>query len=191
VRGDLVVALVVAKSERPVRFHGIQSAVLQRVRAYLVAQADATAFLTQVEEKPARHAAQLAERELELVAAVAAQRSERVSREAFRMEPRRHVARAHDVAMDQRDVLLPIAIVPERDDPETAETGRQIGDRIHLDADVVRAETRAIVVLVPLDQIFQSSDTPQARAGRCRSHELILAISPVCAGETSRRVPMV
>lgn len=59
----------------------------------------------------------------ELVAAVAAERAEGVAGETLRVQAREDVALPEDVAVDQRDVLLAVAVVPERDDAEPAEPG--------------------------------------------------------------------
>ena len=53
VRGDRVVALVVAEPEREVGLDGVEPAVLQRVGAHLVEQADAAPLLAQVEQHAA------------------------------------------------------------------------------------------------------------------------------------------
>ena len=82
------------------------------------------------------------------------------------MEPRRHVLGAHHVAVHHGDVLLAVAVVPERDDPKPAEPGRQVGDRDHPHADLVDAEAVALVVLVALDQLFERGDAAQAGTRR-------------------------
>ncbi len=180
-RRDLVVPLVVAESQRAVRLDGVEAAVLQRVRAHLVAQPDAPALLAQVEEQAALHRAEPPQGHLELVAAVAAQRAQRVAGEAFGVQPRGHLRAAHHVPVHQRDVLLLVPVVPEGHDLEPAESRRQLGDRVDLHADPVRAEAAAVVVPVPLDQIFQPSDAPQAGARRWRGHAAILSIFPGAA----------
>jgi hypothetical protein len=181
VRRDFVVPLVVAEPQRAVRLDGVEAPVLQRVGAHLVAQPDAPALLAQVEEQASVHRAEPPQGHLELVAAVAAQGAQRVAGEAFGVEARGHFRRAHHVAVHEPDVLFPVTVVPERHDLEAAESGRQLGDRVDLHADPVRAEAAAVVVLVPLDQVFQPSDAPQARARRCRGHSAILRIFPGAA----------
>ena len=57
VRGDAVVALVVAEAERQVGVDGVEAVVLQPVRADLVDQADAAALLAQVEHDALVHLA--------------------------------------------------------------------------------------------------------------------------------------
>ena len=74
------------------------------------------------------------------------------------MEPGGHVVPVHDVAMDERDVILSVAVVPERHDPEMAETARQVRDRLDAHADAMRAEAFAVVVPVPLDQVVERGD---------------------------------
>ena len=87
-------------------------------------QADAAPLLAEVEQQAPLHRAEPAQRHLQLVAAIAAQRSERVAGEALRVQPGRDVLGAEDVAADDRDVLLLVAVVPEGDDPEIPEAGR-------------------------------------------------------------------
>ena len=93
-RRDRVVALVVAESERQVGVHGVEPAILERVGAHLVDEADPAALLAQVQHEAALACAPIClERHLELIAAVAAQRAEGVPGEALGVQPRRHVAR--------------------------------------------------------------------------------------------------
>jgi len=103
---------------------------------------------------------------LELVAAVAAKRTDHVAGQTLGVKPRGHVLRAHHVAVDQRHVLLPVAVIPECHDPESSKTARQVGDGVHLDAHVVHAVALTIMVLVALDQIFEPRDSRQTGAGR-------------------------
>jgi hypothetical protein len=75
------------------------------------------------------------------------------------VEPRRDAIDSHHVTVHHRDVILAVPVVPERDDPEPTEPGRQVGDRLHLHADAGRAEAAAaVVVLVPLDQLLERGD---------------------------------
>ena len=68
------------------------------------------------------------------------------------MEARRHVLPVDHVAVHDGDVLLGVAVVPERDDAEIAEPRRQLGDADDLHADLAGPESLALVVPVPLDQ---------------------------------------
>ena len=72
--GDCVVTLVIAESEREVRVDRVETIVLQRVRANLVEETDATTLLPQVEQNSRRLRRQPLESDTELVAAVAAHR---------------------------------------------------------------------------------------------------------------------
>src|SRR4051812_616638 len=74
------------------------------------------------------------------------------------MKSRRQIGGAHDIAVHERDVLLAVAVVPEGDHAKVTKAGREIGDRLDPHADMVNAEARAVVVLVPLDEIFQGRD---------------------------------
>ena len=88
-----------------------------------------------------------------MVAAVTAERPERVAGEAFRVEAGHDVLGAQDVAVDEGDVILAIATVPEAHDLEAAEARRQVGHRFDLHAHAVRAEALAVVIFVALDEI--------------------------------------
>src|SRR5438477_5404665 len=168
VRRDRVIALVVAEAEREIGVHGVEALVLQRVGADLVDQADPAALLAEIEEQAARHRGQPAQGRLELVAAIAAQGARHVAGQALGVEPGGDVVVANDVAVDQRDVLLAVPVVPERDDPEAPEAGRKIRHRLDAHADFRRAEARAVMVLVALDQLVQGGCHGEIDAWRWR-----------------------
>ena len=109
----------------------------------------------------------LSHRDLELIPAIAAQRSHDVAGEALGVEPGRDVLHAHDAAVHHRDVLFAIPVVRERDDLEPAEPARQLGDGFDLDADVVRAEPVAVVVAITLDQLLERADAWKLAARLC------------------------
>jgi hypothetical protein len=67
-------------------------------------------------------------------------------------------------------VLLAVAVVPERDDPESPEPARQLGHRFDSHANPRRPEAAAIVVLVAFDQIFESGDALHSVTGRIVCH---------------------
>ena len=84
------------------------------------------------------------------------------------MQAREHVLFAHHLAVDERHVILVVAVVPERDDLEAAEAARQLGHGFHAHADVVRAEAFAIMVPVALDQRGVIRDARELAARRLR-----------------------
>jgi hypothetical protein len=63
--------------------------------------------------------------------------------------------------MNERDVLLAVAIVPERHDPKPARPRRQVSHRLDLHANVVFAETSAVMIPVTKDQILEVRDPGQ------------------------------
>jgi hypothetical protein len=65
-----------------------------------------------------------------------------------------HVLGVRDVAVDESGVLFAVAVVPECDHLEQAESRRQIGDRGDLDADPVFPEALAVVVAVLVEQFL-------------------------------------
>ena len=73
VRGDRVVALVVAEAQRQVGVHRVEAPVLKGVGLHLVEQADPAPFLTHVEDQAALHRAQGVECHRQLIATVAAE----------------------------------------------------------------------------------------------------------------------
>ena len=70
------------------------------------------------------------------------------------MEARDHVLGAQNVTVNDREMFLAVAIVPEGDD-ELAKTRRQIGNRLDLHADVMSAKALAIVLHVALDEVIE------------------------------------
>jgi len=109
---------------------------------------DAASFLAEIQEDPLLHGAEGAQRGLELVPAVAAQRADGVSREAFGMQPDGDALAVRHVPVHERRVLLPVPVVPERHHLEMAEAGRQLRDGRDPHADVVFPDSRAIVIAV-------------------------------------------
>ena len=101
---DPPLARVGRKAELEVRLDGVEPLLLQLVRLELVEQADAASLLRHVEEHAAVLGGDAAEREVELLAAVAAQRVEDVAGEAFGVDADEHVLRAVDVAVHEREV---------------------------------------------------------------------------------------
>ena len=103
--------------------------VLEVVGADLVAQADAAAFLDQVDQHAAALAGDPCERGVELRAAVAAQAAHDLAGEARRVDAGQH-ARAGDVAEHHRDVLL--VREPDRARPGAAGIARAVDDHAEL-----------------------------------------------------------
>ena len=124
VRRDLVVTLVVPEPKGDVGVHRVEPLVLERVGADLVDEPYSSALLPHVENETAPHGADLPHRNLELIPAVAAQRSHHVACEAFRMEPGGNVLGTHHVTVDHGHVLFAVAVVPEGHDVEPAELAR-------------------------------------------------------------------
>ena len=72
-RGDRIIAFVIAEAEREIRFDSIQPLVLQTIGADFVDQANAAAFLPQIKHHAFFHFSNFSERGFELVAAITAQ----------------------------------------------------------------------------------------------------------------------
>src|SRR4029453_12678891 len=93
-------------AELEVRLDRVEPALLQLVRLQLRKQADAAALLRHVEEDAALLRLDPLERELELVAAVAAERVEDVAGQTLGVHADEDVLRAVDLALHERDVRL-------------------------------------------------------------------------------------
>ena len=74
--GREVDALVGVEAELLVGIDGVETGILELVGAQLVDQADAAAFLREIEQNAATGAGDLADRAAQLIAAIAAQRAE-------------------------------------------------------------------------------------------------------------------
>src|SRR5882672_4053355 len=85
-RGEIVITRIGGETQFFIGFHGVHSAVLQFVRAELVHQADAAAFLRKINQNPRRPPPDFLQRQFELRAAIATQRREYVAREALRVD---------------------------------------------------------------------------------------------------------
>ena len=86
-------------------------------------------FLAQIEHDPPRLRAHQREPELELLAAVAPERAQRVAREALRVEAHGHFVGAPDVATDNREVLTVVAVVGEDEHAKLTEARRKVRRR--------------------------------------------------------------
>ena len=150
------------KSELEVGLDRVQPVLLELVGLELVQEPDSATFLGHVQEDAGALRLDARQRELELLAAVAAERVEDVAGQALRVHADEHVLGALDVALDQRDVLLVGDQLAVRDRLELAVIGRkphrddsldellhpppvldQIGDGDHLQV-VLPAEHREV-----------------------------------------------
>jgi hypothetical protein len=132
--GEFVVAGVVFEAELAVGFHSVEATVLKLVGFDLVNQADAPAFLRKIKEHAGRFFGDLIEREFELGAAIAALRSEDVSREALGVDAdqrrfARLVAAGFDLALEDGHRFLFGATAFHCCDLELAEAGGELGVR--------------------------------------------------------------
>ena len=105
---------------------------------------------------------------LQLVAAVAAQRTQHVAGQALRVDAHRHILGVEHIPVDDGDVLLAVLVVVEGQDVKFAEAGGQFGDGRDLDADVVRADALALVAGVLVQQILDLH--------MCQSHGWLLIL---------------
>ena len=101
---DPPLARVGREAELEVRLDRVEPLLLQLVRLELVQQADAASLLRHVEEDAALLGGDTPQREVELLAAVAAQRVEDVARETLGVHAHEHVLGAVDVAAHECEV---------------------------------------------------------------------------------------
>ena len=92
------------EAELEVRLDRVEAFLLQLVRAQLVEQADPAALLRHVQEHAVLLCGDAPKREVELLAAVAAQRVEDVPREALRVDADEHILCALDGAAHECEV---------------------------------------------------------------------------------------
>ena len=85
-RGGPEIAFVAAEAEMVVCLHRVEAGVLQHVGAQFVHQPDAAPLLRQIEQHAGTLVCHAADRAAELVAAVAAQGTEEIAGEAFRVQ---------------------------------------------------------------------------------------------------------
>src|SRR6185295_11505092 len=124
------------EAELQVGLDGVVALVLELVRLELLDQADAAAFLPDVEEDAALLAGDEGERGFHLLAALAAERVEDVAREAFGVDPdgdglvlhyRLAVLVGADVAHAEGDVEIFVDLRLVEVDAERAEPRRKVG----------------------------------------------------------------
>ena len=104
-------ALICLEAEPLVGFHGIEPAVLQRVGLEFGHEADPATFLLFVDENAGALLGNHGKRHLELLAAVAAQRAENVTREALRVNADERRSGLY-VSHDQSHSLLGLGVWP-------------------------------------------------------------------------------
>ena len=109
--GEFELAVVGAEAEAFVGFDGVETLVLQFVGAELGHEADAAALLLFVEQDAGALAGDEAEREVELVVAVAAQGVEDVSGEALGVDADQRRGFGVEVAHGERDGVFDRAAV--------------------------------------------------------------------------------
>lgn len=72
------------------------------------------------------------------------------------MDPDRDVLRVKRIAVHDGDVVLLVAVVPERHDVEVAEARREVGDGRDLHAYAVGSDAGALVVTTRLEELVEA-----------------------------------
>ena len=119
--------------------------LLELVGAQLVQEADSATLLRHVQQHAALLGPDLGERQLELLAAVAAERMEDVARETLRVDTDEHVLLPVDLAPHERHVVLAAQLLAERDRDELTVCRRE--------ADARRSLDELLVTATVLDQV--------------------------------------
>src|SRR5882724_1127479 len=132
-RGEIVITRIGGETECFVGFHGVHSAVLQFVRAELVHQADAAAFLRKINQNSRRRLPDFLQRQFELRAAIASQRGKHIPSQALRVHAHQWRGPAFQISAYQRNRFFPRPAALESENGETAVARRQLGVRDHLD----------------------------------------------------------
>ena len=128
-RGKGVVSRIGRESEPAICFHRVETLVLQFIGLQFIDQANAAAFLREIEHNTGRFFRDLPERKLELCAAVAPLRRENVAGETLRVDAnQRRLGCGGNIAHSEDNTLLHIRPIGafEAEDPEMAETARKI-----------------------------------------------------------------
>src|SRR5579862_89196 len=105
-RSDAVVALIDRQSKREIRFDGVRPAILKLVRAQLVSQPNAAAFLPKIEQYAATPVCDQLHSAVALRRTVAADGMQRVAGHAFGVDADEDLFSVSDLPHDQRDVRV-------------------------------------------------------------------------------------
>jgi hypothetical protein len=124
-RGKGVVPRIGCKSELAIRFHGIQTIVLQLVSLDFIEQPDSAAFLGEVQENSRFLLRDSSKREFELGAAIAPLRFKNIARKALRMNSYERRLRTLKPAVEKGNGLFGAASALNGHNLEIAKTGRQ------------------------------------------------------------------
>src|SRR5688572_13224540 len=124
-RADAVVPEVRLEAQLLVGLDRVGAAILELVRLELVEEADAAPFLVEVDDDAATLPLDHRHRRVELPAAIAAHRVEDVTREALRVHAHEDPLPSRHIALDERDVLVAVDVVPEADDRPLSMLRRQ------------------------------------------------------------------
>src|SRR5712692_6662962 len=133
-RGKKIIAGVCREAQSFIGLHRVHAAVLQFVSPEFVHQADAAAFLGQIEQNSRGCLADFFHRQFELRAAVAPERGENVAGQALRVDAYQGSGLSVQVAANQRDGFFLRAAASESADGEAAKTGWKRGVRDHAQA---------------------------------------------------------
>ena len=124
-RADAVIPQIGFEAQRDIGFDGVLAFILQRIRFDLVDQTDAPSFLAHINDDAFSFLLNHFHRAVQLIAAVAAGRSENVAGAAFRVYAHQNVVFFADLSLDQRDVLHVVHVVFIDDDFEIAAVERR------------------------------------------------------------------
>ena len=102
----VVFAQIAWESQNQIGFNCVVALVLQRISVDFVDEPDAASFLAQVDQDPSACLGDLLHGRVQLLAAVAAFRSEDIAGQALGMDAHQHGFFRRDIAHDQSDVVF-------------------------------------------------------------------------------------
>src|SRR6266550_2978900 len=109
-RPKSVIAEVARVTKLGVGFHGIETFLLQFVRVNFCRQPNSPSFLAHVNQNAVTLLLDLPQRRMQLIPAVAATRSENVAGKTLAVHPHQRRFVLVDVALDQREMMLPVEL---------------------------------------------------------------------------------
>ena len=127
--GQVVLALVGLETEGNIGLDGVHAVVLERVSLDLVVQADAPAFLPEVDQSPRPVFEDHLKGHVQLFAAIAFEAAKGVAGETLAMDAHQHVVTRRPIADDQRGVFPAVDDAVVADDAGDAVPGGQVGFR--------------------------------------------------------------
>ena len=104
----IILPFIPMETKGEVGFQGIHALFLQLVGTQLIYETDTAPFLPHIEQDATPLLFNLRHRRSQLLSAIAAQRTERITRQTFRMHPTQDIPAITDFTFYQCDVMLSV-----------------------------------------------------------------------------------